>query len=130
VSVDGDLFYQPTAEGGLRVGGTTSSYPAWEVNHYSPSGAATPVLQEMPLVDHPLFLAAPGHSIGDTRLPYEFNNVLPALPGMGAPAEGSLTPAPAGGVPQIIALPPPTTPLGPVGAAPTIPVIDPVVMPK
>ncbi|MEN4475565.1 hypothetical protein [Mycolicibacterium cosmeticum] len=130
VSVDGDLFYQPTADGGLRVGGTTSSYPAWEVNHYSPSGAANPVLQEMPLVDHPLFLAAPGHAIGDTRLPYEFNNVFPALPGMGAPAEGPLTPAPAGGIPQIIALPPPSTPLGPVGAAPTIPVIDPVVMPK
>ncbi|MGJ6122819.1 hypothetical protein QN239_09595 [Mycolicibacterium sp. Y3] len=130
VSVNGDLFYQPTADGGIRVGGTTSSYPAWEVNHYSSSGAATPVLQEMPLVDHPLFLAAPGHSIGDTRLPYEFNNVFPALPGMGASAPGPLEPAPAGGIPPMIALPPPTTPLGPVGAAPTIPVIDPVVLPK
>jgi hypothetical protein len=130
VSVDGDLFYQPTADGGIRVGGTTSSYPAWEVNHYEPDGAATPVLQEMPLIDHPLFLAAPGHSVGDTQLPYEFNNVFPVLPGMGAPAGIPQDPAPLGGIPPSIALPPPTTPLGPVLSAPTIPVIDPAVLPK
>lgn len=35
-SVNGDLFYEPTADGGVRVGGTTGYYPAWEVNHYAP----------------------------------------------------------------------------------------------
>ena len=71
--------------------------------------------------------------MGDLQLPYEFNNVFPALPGMGEPAgipgipDG---PVVAGGIPPLIALPPWTTPLGPVGSAPTIPVIDPVILPK
>jgi hypothetical protein len=130
VSVDGDLFYQPTPDGGIRVGGTTSSYPTWEVNHYSPNGTATPVLQESPLIDHPLFLAAPGHAVGDSTLPYEFNNVLPAPPGMSAPGLDPVESAPTGGIPPLIALPPPTTPLGPVSSAPVIPVIDPVILPK
>ncbi|GLP75530.1 hypothetical protein TUM20983_26400 [Mycobacterium antarcticum] len=130
VSVDGDLFYQPTDDGGIRVGGTTSAYPAWEVNHYTPEGAATPVLQEMPLIDHPLYLAAPGHSIGDTRLPYEFNNVILAPPGPAALPSTPMEPTPVGGIPPIVAVPLPTTQLGPVLSAPTIPVVDPVILPK
>lgn len=129
VSVDGDLFYQPTADGGVRVGGTTSPYPAWEVNHYAPDGTATPVLQERPLWDHPLYLAGPGQTIGDSRLPYEFNNVFPVAPGIADVPNGPLAPAPAG-IPPVVAAPTPTWPLGPVSDAPTIPVIDPMILPK
>lgn len=129
VSVNGDLFYQPTADGGIRVGGTTGVYPSWEVNHYAPDGTATAALQQMPVVNNPLFLAAPGRGIGDQHLPYEFNNVFPALPGTGAPAGIPHGPAPIGGIPPLIALPPPTMPLGDASSAPTIPVIDPVILP-
>jgi hypothetical protein len=135
VSVNGDLFYQPTADGGIRVGGTAGFYPSWEVNHYAPDGTATAALQQMPLVDDPTFLAFPNRGVGDLQLPYEFNNVFPALPRMGASADSPLGiphgPGPFGGIPPLIASPPGTTPLGPVESAPTIPVINPViVLPK
>lgn len=134
ISVNGDLFYEPTSDGGIRVGGTTGYYPAWEVNHYASDGTATAALQEMPPFDKPFLLAAPGRDIGDLQLPFEFNNVFPALPGMGQPAgmpDMPSGPVVAGGIPPLIALPPGTTPLGPIASAPIIPVIDPViVLPK
>jgi hypothetical protein len=132
VSVNGDLFYKPTADGVL-VGGTTGYYPAWEVNHYTPDGTATAVLQEMPVFDNPLMLAAPGRDMGNLQLPYEFNNVFPALPGVGNPAGvpgGPHVLPPVGGLPPLTAAPPWTTPLRPVDHTPTIPLIDPVVLPK
>ncbi|MDT5029711.1 MAG: hypothetical protein QOE61_6779 [Micromonosporaceae bacterium] len=133
ISVNGDLFYKPTADGGIVVGGTTGYYPAWEVNHYAPDGTATAVLQEKPIADNPFMLAAPGRGMGDLQLPYEFNNVFPALPGMGEPAGIPgipHVPGPVGGIPPLIALPPGTTALGPVASAPTIPLIDPIILPK
>jgi hypothetical protein len=133
ISVNGDLFYKPTADGGILVGGTTGYYPAWEVNHYAPDGTATAVLQEKPIADNPFMLAAPGRGMGDLQLPYEFNNVFPALPGVGEPAGIPGTPhvpGPVGGIPPLIALPPGTTPLGPLANAPTIPLIDPIILPK
>ncbi len=130
ISVNGDLFYKPTPDGGILVGGTTGCYPAWEVNHYAPDGTATAALQEMPIADNPLLLAAPGRGMGDLQLPYEFNNVFPTLPGMGEPASIPDGPVVAGGIPPLIALPPGTTPLGPVASAPAIPVISPVILPK
>ena len=133
VSVNGDLFYQPTPDGGLRVGGTSGSYPDWEVNHYAPDGTATAVLQQQPVANTPPALLFPNRGMGDLQLPYEFNNVFPALPGMSGPIgvpDFAPGPAVAGGVPPIIALPPGTTPLGPAGNAPKIPIIDPFVLPK
>ena len=83
MSVNGDLFYEPTADAGIRVGGTTGSYPAWEVNHYAPDGTATAALQRLPVANDPLALLLPNRGVGDLQLPYELNNVFPALPGMG-----------------------------------------------
>lgn len=133
-SVNGDLYYQPTADGGVRVGGTTGYYPAWEVNHYAPDGAATAALQEKPpLIDHPALLTFPERGVGDLQLPYAFNNVLPPVPGMSEPAgipDVPRGPVAAGGMPPLITSPLGTTTLGPMGSAPTIPVIDPMILPR
>jgi hypothetical protein len=129
ISVDGDLFFQPTQGGGMKVGGNTSPYPCWEVNQYTTSGAATAILQDRPAFDHPLTLVGPSKTIGDTSVISGYNNV-PALAGQGVPPSPlhNSFPSAAPIAPPVVSVPMPTTPLGPASGPPEIPIIDPVVI--
>jgi hypothetical protein len=130
ISVDGDLFFQPTPDGGVKVGGNTSAYPCWEVNHYATDGTATALLEERPVIDNPLTLAAPSQTIGDTSVISGYN-VVPDL--LGGPADSISPPddfpSAVPITPPVVSVPMPTTPLGPASDPPAIPIIDPVLIP-
>lgn len=130
VSVDGDLYLQPTADGNVKVGGNVSAYPCWEVNHYAPDGTPTVLLQERPFVDHPLGLIAPSQTVGDTSVINGYH-MVPALPGseLNPPGSPGHFPAAVPLGPPMISVPMQTTALGDASAPPTIPVIDRVFIP-
>lgn len=133
ISVNGNLGIAPGPDG-PRVGANMTWFPAFEVNHMTPSGQWTPVLQEWPQIRDDAWgpltgLAPPTHYIGDGSIPRSFTSIVPAnefphavpLP----PGTGAHVPPVMPALPPTISIPPALTPLGPPSSAPTIPVIDP-----
>jgi hypothetical protein len=123
VSVNGTIAIEPT-QGGPRVGGTVTNFPAIEIYSDRPGANAAPLLQSWPQFvdgrwgpDVGLLWHRP---IGDASIEGGFNDLRPAfaIPDWLRP----LVPI----EPPIVATPPDSYPLGPVDHPPQIGIHDPI----
>ena len=122
-SVNGTIAIEPT-QGGPRVGGTVTNFPAIEIYNDRPGANATPLLRSWPQYvdgrwgpDVGLLWHRP---IGDTSIEGGFNDLRAAfaIPDWLRP----LVPID----PPIVATPPDSYPLGPVDHPPQIGIHDPI----